>query len=72
MNLEDYRTALVIKIEREYDRYQRWFEETNNEPDNPTLVKGGEVVGLIEALNMLDGVEHDINDCLKLHKELTK
>ena len=72
MKLKDYRTALIIKIERAYDRCQRWLAETDNEPDTPTLVKSGEVVGLIEALNMLDGVEHDINDCLKLYKELTK
>lgn len=72
MKLDYYRTALIIKIERAYDRYQRWLAETDNKPDTPTLVKGGEVVGLIEALNMLDGVEHDINDCLKLYEELKK
>ena len=72
MNLKDYRIALIIKIERAYDRYQRWQEESDNELDKPSLVKGGEVVGLIQALNMLDGVEHNIDDCLKLYEEVKK
>lgn len=72
MKLKDYRTALIIKIERAYDRCQRLQEESDNELDKLSLVKGGVVVGLIQALNMLDGVEHDINDCLKLYEELKK
>ena len=72
MNLKDYRIALIIKIERAYDRYQRWQEESDNELDKPSLVKGGEVAGLIQALNMLDGVEHNIDDCLKLYEEVKK
>lgn len=68
MNLKDYRIALIIKIERAYDRYQRCKEKS----DKPSLVKGGEVVGLIQALNMLDGVEHNIDDCLKLYEEVKK
>ena len=72
MNLKEYRTALIIKIERAYDRYQRWQEESGNESYKSSLVKGGELIGLIEALNMLDGVEYNIDDCLKLYEEVRK
>lgn len=68
--MSEYRTKLIYRIKRMFDKYISWKEYFEDDP--VVSLTFGRVNGLVDALCMLDGKYYNIYDCLALYEELTK